>query len=90
MDWPVAVVACSGVLLIAVVVWQVMATGRTAVVQEYQKEIALQVKKDTKDLFDEVRQTLAELTAGQREVSEGITELRGRVAAVEKLLKEVD
>jgi hypothetical protein len=90
MDWPVAVVACSGVLFLAVVVWAVMAVGRTAVVQEAQKEIALQVKKDTAELLDEVRGTLRELSVGQREVTEGVTDLRGRIAAIEKLLREVD
>jgi hypothetical protein len=90
MDWPVAVVICCGVLLIAVIVWQVMATGRTAVVQEYQKEIAIQIKQDTESVLDEFRAVIADLVAGQREISEGITEIRTRVTAIEKILRDVE
>lgn len=89
MDWPIAVVSCAGVLLLAVVVWQVMATGRTAVEQEYQKEIAVQIKKDTEDVLGELRGVISELVSGQREVVESVTEVRARLTAIEKLLRDV-
>ena len=93
MDWPVAVVTCAGVLsgglFLAVVVWQVMAVGQTAVVQDAQKEIAINIKRETEGVLAELRGVISEMVSGQREVTEGVTDLQARLAAIEKLLKEV-
>ncbi|GAA3386514.1 hypothetical protein [Cryptosporangium minutisporangium] len=89
MEWPVAIVACAGVLFATVIAWQIFATGRVAVIHGIRKEIAVDVQKENQEALEEFRATLAELSAGQREISEGVAELRARVAAIDKLLREV-
>ncbi|SHM96125.1 hypothetical protein [Cryptosporangium aurantiacum] len=89
MEWPVAIVACGGFLLAAVIAWQIFATGRVAVIHGIRKEIAVDLKKENAEALEEFRATLAELVAGQREIAEGVTEVRARVAAIEKLLRDV-
>jgi len=89
MDWQTALVTCAGILFAAVVVWQIFATGRVAVVHGIRKEIAVELAKEHEQSLTEYREAVAELAAGQREIVDGLTEVRARVAAIEKLLREV-
>ena len=90
MMWQDATVAVFGILLVIVIVsvllWQIFRTAQTKISADatLQKEAVL-------------NQAIADATAAQQvtaarlaELSEGVEELRMRMSAIEKLLKEVE
>ena len=89
MSWPEAVLSSVGAggvfVAVVVLIWQVF--------KSYQARVAARVTIAQDEAF---RRLAEEATAAQRKtaaelagLTEGVAELRGRVAALEKLLSEV-
>ncbi len=89
MSWPEAAVAIAGIVLVIVIVsviaWQIFRTGQVAISSDATS------KRDAS-----FAQAIADATAAQNttahrlaELGEEIKELKGRVSAIEKLLREV-
>lgn len=89
MSWPEATVAVAGtalvIVIVSVLIWQIFRTGQVAISSDATS------KRDAS-----FAQAIADATASQNttahrlaELSEEIKDLRGRVAAMEKLLQEV-
>lgn len=89
MSWPEATVAVAGtalvIVIVSVLIWQIFRTGQVAISSDATS------KRDAS-----FAQAIADATAAQNttahrlaELSEEIKDLRGRVAAMEKLLQEV-
>ncbi|TQS43244.1 hypothetical protein [Cryptosporangium phraense] len=89
MDWQTAAVSCAAIFFAAVLTWQIFATGRVAVVHGIRKEIAVEVQKDNAASLADFRTAIDELAAAQRELTEVTTDVRARLTAIEKLLREV-
>jgi hypothetical protein len=85
MNWPDAVVATAGALgvfaLIAVIVWQVFATGRASMVAKREEAY----RKLAEESADAQSRTAARLT----ELVSEVQELRVRTSELERMLKEV-
>jgi hypothetical protein len=90
MNWQDATVAVFGILLViclgSVLIWQIFKTGQVAIAKD---------ADETRNA--ELNQVIADATAAQHvtaarlaELTEGVQELRTRVAAIEKLLREVE
>ncbi|HSL64822.1 MAG TPA: hypothetical protein VK874_09205 [Gaiellaceae bacterium] len=84
-SWPDAIVAVAGVLgvfgLIAVIVWQVLATGRVS--------IATKREQAYKELAEEAAEAQARTAARLTELVSEVQELRVRATELERMLKEV-
>ena len=89
-NWPDATVSAVAILMVivlgSVLIWQIFKTGQVAISSEVAK------RRNA-----EFNQALADATAAQQvtaarlsELSEGVQDLRTRVAAIEQLLREVE
>jgi polyhydroxyalkanoate synthesis regulator phasin len=90
MNWQDATVAVFGILLVislgSVLIWQIFKTGQVAISSEAEKKKAAEINQAIADSTAAQQVTAARLA----ELSEGVQELRTRVAAIEQLLREVE
>ena len=80
-SWPDATIAVFGIVLVAVVVWQVFGTGRTA--------ISSKGEQGYRSLAEQATATQAKTAAALERLTDEVGELRARTQELEKLLKEV-
>jgi len=80
-SWPDAMIASFGIVLVAVVVWQIFGTGRTA--------ISSKGEQGYRSLAEEATATQAKTAAALERLTDEVGELRTRTHELEKLLKEV-
>ena len=80
-SWPDAMIASFGIVLVAVVVWQIFGTGRTA--------ISSKGESAYRSLAEEATATQAKTADALERLTTEVGELRTRTHELEKLLKEV-
>ena len=80
-SWPDAMIASFGIVLVAVVVWQVFGTGRTA--------ISSKGEQGYRSLAEQATATEAKTATALERLADEVGELRARTQELEKLLKEV-
>ena len=80
-SWPDTMIASFGIVLVAVVVWQVFGTGRTA--------ISTKGEQGYRSLAEQATATQAKTAAVLERLTDEVGELRARTQELEKLLKEV-
>lgn len=89
-NWPDAAVAVAGITMVLVIasvaIWQVMRTAQVKLAADGRERIEAQYRQAIADGTAAQQVTAARLA----ELSEGVQELRTRVAAIEKLLREVE
>ncbi len=80
-SWPDATIGVFGIVLVAVIVWQVFGTGRTA--------ISSKGEQGYRSLAEQATATQAKTAATLERLTDEVGELRARTQELEKLLKEV-
>ncbi len=70
MSWPNAAVAIAGILLVIAIVWQIMATGRTAISSE-----GSSASKRTNELLTSISDDVADVRARLAEVERLLKEV---------------
>lgn len=89
-DWPdamfIAVAIASGCAVAAVIVWQVFLTARKAIEKNENTEQQEELKQITQRAVASSEAAATELA----QLSQGMADLRVRVAAIEKMLREVE
>jgi len=90
MNWQDATVAVFGILLVIslglVLIWQIFKTGQVAISSEATKKKEAQYEQAVADAAAAHQVTANRLA----ELSEGVQELRTRIASIERLLRKVE
>jgi hypothetical protein len=85
-SWSEAAIAIAGILFVTtvatVVVWQIFGTWRA--------RMSVAREEAYRRLAEEATAAQQRIAGEQRKVAEELAELRGRVGAIEKLLREVE